>query len=215
MIKRVLIAVAVLAASPSLLSAQDDVFFAFGSGANVSADIVQDINVDSSGSAFIYVRNGFNFVFFDFEFTSSDTSVVTLTNAILFNDPFLLNNYPTQRWDDNFIANVSSSGGSGNLLAVAVLSKGIDSNFASNDTNFDAAADLFTLAQIDYDIVGTGTAELSVFLTPDGSGVIDTTPDVRLYPVFGSATITVVPEPGTAGVLALGLGGLLARRRRA
>ena len=73
------------------------------------------------------------------------------------------------------------------------------------------------LATIDYDIVGQGTTEFSLSLQDangnPGQGIVDLPGFVN--PTFGSATLTVVPEPSSAILLIMGSVAMVTRRKRA
>ena len=69
------------------------------------------------------------------------------------------------------------------------------------------------LARVEYEILAAGQVELS--LSQGENPFIDLgDPDVVLTPTFQSGFLTVVPEPSSAGLLVLGLAGIVARRRR-
>ena len=171
-INRVFIAIAFLAASPAMVFSHaqaQDIFVSFGQGANVTSTATA--TAGGSGSAFIYVRNGFEFRAFDLEVTSSDSSIVALTGATLFNDPFDSPFQTVTRWDQPLFA--GAAGASGQLVALALSnnSNGITSGSASFDSDFDFAANAFLLARIDYELVGDGDVEICVGETPSGPGV--------------------------------------------
>ena len=72
------------------------------------------------------------------------------------------------------------------------------------------------LAEVTFDIVGSGTAGLELSL---GSQGIISLPDRILDPSLGSASLPVgsfpvIPEPSSAALLLLGSAGVYARRRK-
>ena len=88
------------------------------------------------------------------------------------------------------------------------------------DPGFDADAGGFLLATLDFDVVGNGTAVFNPVLFGEGfrdTDFIDITDSIT----FGSAALTVagvdntgIPEPSSALLLAFGVAGYAARRRR-
>ena len=107
----------------------------------------------------------------------------------------------------------------GRLFATSFLSAGQVPG--SGADNFEAGANGSLLAQVDYSIVGEGTANFS-FITGDLGVVND---GVGQIPVtFGTGSLTVegdgggdppvIPEPSSAILLILGAAGMAARRRR-
>ena len=169
---------------------------------------------DGTGTAYVYVRNDptLNLDAFEIDVTNGDTSVIQFTVAQLQNPtlgPF------GDRWDSPTAA--TATAGASNLLGVAINANGVDTGFAAFDPDYDGVADAFLLAQINYNIVGVGTSVLN--LTAGSRGFFSNdSPDELLDPTFASGTITVIPEvipePSSVGILALGLMGLLARRKR-
>ena len=82
------------------------------------------------------------------------------------------------------------------------------------DTGYDAGADAFLFGRVGIEVVGEGVTDINIAV---GDGLIVHN-NVALSPSFGAGTITgvgdAIPEPTTAGLLAMGLVGLVARRRR-
>ena len=80
------------------------------------------------------------------------------------------------------------------------------------DFGYDADADAFLFGRVGIEVVGEGVTDILIAVG-DGLIVHD---NVALSPSFGAGTITgtAIPEPTTAGLLAMGLVGLVARRRR-
>ena len=79
------------------------------------------------------------------------------------------------------------------------------------DVGYDAGADAFLFGRVDFIAVAEGVTNLE---TVAGSiGIVHDNATVN--PVFGAANITVgVPEPTSAGLLAFGMVGFIACRRR-
>ncbi len=72
----------------------------------------------------------------------------------------------------------------------------------------------FTFAHMTFTAVGVGTTG-ALFYRPGIDGIVDTSSNFVLAPL-GPASITVVPEPGTIALVAIGLGALafVGRRRQ-
>ena len=235
MITRTLVALALLVFCSTSVSAQDlEVFLSFtqGSDANTGTASVSD----GSGTAFLYLSNNSGLESlepsgldnFDLEFTNSDDAVIQFTAATLLNPslPFggiRLNPGSVAELcsDDSMICSDDSR--TGRIAGVAFFEEGIRSVFA--DVAFDATFDdtigangAFLIAEIDYDIVGTGTTVLS--LNEGEEGFLSfASPEDFLDVNLRGGSLTVanaiaIPEPGSAAILALGLMGLLTRRQR-
>ena len=232
---RVVIPMVLLAffASPKWVVAQD-LFLSFGQGADVSLTNETQLLSDNSGSAFLYVRNGFDVLSLDLVVSSSDDSVLELTSGTLLNSN-------VGSGATRFLAAGAGLDADGTLglLALAlgdtdffpVASLGVRSVLSGTDEGFDPVAIAFLLGEINYNIVGEGVASLEIsyglndLLVPETPGPIVLNPDGDLPGVLvaeedvalGAATLTVVtavPEPSTVGLLAFGFVGILVRRKR-
>ena len=169
-------------------------------------------SVGASGSVNIYSSSGLDFDFADINFFSSDTSVAQITGGEAFNPTFNL--VGSDRFNSATIS-TDPSGASGNLLLVNASMNGVSQIIESFDPLFDSTVGpggSSLLARVDFDIVGAGTSEFSLGL--DDTGVVEL-PDIELFPTFGNATISTVPEPSSAIVLMMGFVGMVARRKRA
>ena len=84
-----------------------------------------------------------------------------------------------------------------------------------SNSDFRAGANGFLLAQVDFDIVGSGTANFDFILGEFGIANSAVGP---LNPDFAGSTATVtveaIPEPSSTVLLILGAVGVVARRRR-
>jgi len=215
MIKNFLIAAALVIASPALVFSQD-IFLSFDAAGNAPTTSGA---VGSTGTVNIFSDQPFAFDALDLDITSSDPSVLLLTGGTAinrdFNNPFLSGNS-----FDSAALTVDASGASAKLFNVTVLENGVDPQTTPVSNAFVAGAGsgdgaLF-LAEINYEIAGSGSSDLTLSLGPQGA---ITLPAVVLNPTFGSATLTgegvAVPEPSSATLLVLGAVGMVARRRRA
>ena len=218
MFKKSFLAVAILSFCAASVFAQptEQVFVTFGEGANVSSTSTVFIGDGSSGSAFIYSAADFQYQAFDLEFSTTDNSVIQFTGAELF-EP--INELGQFRWDDfsQLRPLVEPANGQLRAVAVTVMATGIVPALGAGglDPEFDFEANAFRVARIDYDIVGVGTADISLALGVNKFFSVASR-DVLIQPTLGNGTLTVtgVPEPGSATLIALVLVGVNARRRR-
>ena len=233
MLRKILVAVAVALICPACIFAQD---LSFLFGGNIpeaggtptsNTQTIADPTI-TTGTINIFAAPNFGFDAADLFFFSSDTSVAQITGGTAIN-PTTIFGY---RFDSTVVTvptfdNVGSPvtpGSTGNLFSLAILATGIDPAFSPFDPTFDAT-DGFLLATIDYDIVGQGTTEFSLSLQDangnPAQGIVNL-PGIGTYeaprdlnPTFGSATLTVVPEPSSAILLIMGSVAMVTRRKRA
>lgn len=204
-----------------------DLFVSFGQGVNVSN--IDTAIVGETGTAFFFARNGFDILALDLQITSSDSSVLEIDGGRIFNSEVL--NGAFTRFPEDGVGATLEADGAFRFFAIGVGNFGIISALADNDEDFDEAADAFLIGEIDYRVLGTGSASLDIdffvsesgvangVLLGDGTFVSPTAvggpTNIDLLSLEGSsATLTVVPEPSSAALLALGFAGLYTRRRK-
>jgi len=217
MIKKVLIAAALMAASPALVSAQD-IFLSFSDTAVVSTS---NLTEGDSGTAYIFSAPDFGFDAIDLNFASSDLSVLSLTGGQGFNPTF--GAVGGLRFDSSDVS-IDALTGDGNLFAVNVSENGVNPALGPLfDPGFVAGVGVL-LAEIDFDVVGGGSASVGFSLGEQGALLL---PDIELDPDFGVAPATLtaeaaevgegedIPEPSSLALLLMGAAGLVARRKRA
>ena len=204
MFKKALLAAAVVVASSPFASAQD-FFFSFTQGSVTSTESVANTDIGSTGSLFIFSDAALDFNQLDLDFTNSDSSVVSFTGGVVFNDGAAASGQASDAPGGSFTSfslvnpNPPADGSApgvqpadGRLFATSFLSPGQQPG-NTGASNFDAGANGFLLAQVDYDIVGAGTANFS-FITGD-LGVVDD--GVGQIPVtFGTGSLTVEGDGG-------------------
>ena len=217
---------AIVAMSVSSVSAQSDFFFSFTQG-GTNGDQSADFAVGESGSLWVYwSTNGpadsdLDVGAFIDVFTSA-SGVLEFTAAETFDYDLLVAGNPSglTRLNGEGIGAVTPTADFIDELAgFTVTGNGIlEANNGSGvftDAGYSAANDAFEFGRIDFNVIGDGsvtvTGEAGDGLIVNGADVVDAT--------FSTATVNVgggndIPEPTTAGLLALGLAGFVARRRR-
>ena len=98
------------------------------------------------------------------------------------------------------------------------ISQDNDGSGATLDGGYDAGASAFLIGRLDFDVVGaadsTTDIEFSQIIVVDGDADIGGAAALGRVTVAGGGDPPKVPEPTTAGLLAIGLAGFVARRRR-
>ena len=224
-IKKLLIAAAVvMASSPAFVSAQD-FFFSFDEFSRVpTANVASGT---ATGSVFIFSDENFDFNQLDLDFTIGNNSVVSFTGATTFNSPVPANeggfvgstpiipkfslftavdpNGPPPQFffedPDGPPLPITPTDGRLFALSVALLEiprpGGIDPAHGPSgvDADFRAGANGFLLARVDFDIVGDGTANFDFILGALGVADNETGP-VTPNLIGSTATLTVGGVPG-------------------
>ena len=195
MFKSVLVAAAIIIASPAIVFSQD-FFWSFDS---TSFENSTTQGPGTSGTVHIFVDASFGFCALDLNFTSSDPSVVLLTGGMATNPTF--NIVGGTRFNSSVVRIDPAATGTddnGNLFAVNVAENGVNPLISALfDPDFDANVGpngAVLLASVDYSVVGPGTATLEFSLGPQG---VTIPLGISLNPSFGSATVTVVPATVT------------------
>ena len=221
------VAAMIAVCSSSAYAGVSDIYVSFanvGDG-GAAGNTAAEFEVGTSGSAFVWVDENFSIdtgAFLDV--MSSNTNVLEFTGAEVFNpDILLFGTTPLDsRWQSAGEQGVSAglidelngfavTEGTGIIPTnVPGVLDGMGLDFV--DDLYDASSNGFLFARIDFDVVGVGNATISL-ATGDGLVVNN---DVELSPSYGAASVTgtAIPEPTSATILALGLAGLVTRRRR-
>ncbi len=214
MLKRVLVAAAMIVASPALVSAQD-LFLSFDSNSVQTTAVLPAGSV--SGTAFIFSSPTFGFDAADISITPSDTSVVSVSGGTAFNDVILGND----RFDSTVITTNADDAnvlpGNGRLFSVNVTGNGVNPLLFPTglDGGFIDGVGV-RLAEVNFEVLGPGDTTISLALGEQGVLAL---PDTVLDPAFGSVSLTVeaaevIPEPSSIALLLLGSVGMVARRKR-
>lgn len=209
MLKRVLLAAAVIAASPALVQAQD-LFWSFSNTAAQSTAVAPAGTV--TGTAYVFSAPTFGFDAIDLNLNVSDPNVIQINGGTPTNPTF--NAVGGVRFDSSVLT--TDGTGNGNLFSVNITQNGVNPALGPLfDPDFVAGVGVL-LAEVDFSIVGSGNATLGFSLGDQGALAL---PDTVLTPAFGEASFTVedlavIPEPSSLALLVLGSVGLVARRKR-
>ena len=231
MLNKILAVAAIAFLCPTLAFA-DDIFLAFGSGAD--ADRASTTTADvGTGSVFIYSDGQFTFNAAALIISNNDPSVIEFTGGEAFNPQLVSNGFPIGlRFNNPESPNTPLNFDEvdpatlGDLTLVAVLGAfGVGPGTQLLDPLFDQEVGVngaFPLARVDYNIVGIGSVDLELSLGENGVAFVDSSTDPIinnvLSPELGSASLTVgpsvIPEPSSLALLMLGSVVLITRRKR-
>jgi hypothetical protein len=228
---------ALVAFSASSVFAQGTFFWSTSdlNGGASNGAFAGDFNVGDSGSLFLYystdgdMANDIGVGGIDANLALDTAGVVNITGSEIFDVAILVGGAPIfRRWSvvpggatagNGAIQNGTVSGdgqsidqmGSVNLFGQGILSANTGGG-TFVDEGYDTGAQAFILGRIDFSVVGEGTTNLN-FL--DSTQVVDGPEDIGFVDAGAQFNVgNAVPEPTSAGLLALGLIGLVARRRR-
>ncbi len=162
-------------------------FFSFDENSRVPTTTV-DADTTDTGSVFIFADAASDFNYLDVDFTNSDSSVISFTGGTTFNADGKFFQFDVTDPNNRFAGLTATDG---RLFGVSVLSDGIDPANSDTDADFRTGADGFLLAQLDFDIVGEGTANLDFIL--GGLGVFNDSVEgaVEVAVGFESGAVTV------------------------
>ena len=216
---------ALVAFSASSVFAQD-FFWSLAplNGGAVQGDLSAELAVGDTADLYLYYNTANSELdtggFLDF--STSTAGVINFTDLETFDfDIEVAGNDVGDRWGDSFgpgeVDATNPELATFNAFAVTNGDGILDQNTGPVflDTGYDADADAFLFGRVGIEVVGEGVTDINIAVG-DGLIVHD---NVALSPSFGAGTITgvggdAIPEPTTAGLLAMGLVGLVARRRR-
>lgn len=206
------------------------------SGPGAAADTSSTGALQSTGTGYIWLSEGQDIdtgIFLDIQ--SSDASVINFTSAVADNPLISLLGGSVvidRRWTNEDFTGGDAVGGTVNSDDInrwrAFRVNGGSGIENANDGSDNAqtldegyfAGSGFLLGSFDFVVTGEGTttftasAHIDADTGTSSGSIVHQNEDLLLG--FGSATFTgvAIPEPGTAGLLILGLAGLSVRRRR-
>ena len=185
MLKRLLIAAAIVIASPTFVSAQD-IFWSFSPTA-VETNLFG--NFTGSGSVYIFSDGEFEFDSLDLNFTTSNSNAIRFTGGEAFNPTFNVIGF--QRFDSSNLT-IDPGGASGNLFLenIGEANHGVNTLFGPLfDPGFDAGvgsngAVLLARVDLNLNVNGkTGPTDLEFTLGPLATIL---NPSISLNPSLGS-----------------------------
>ncbi len=213
--------------APSHAGVVNDIYISFsnfGDG-GAAGNTMAELQVGQSGSAYIWVNDTYSIdtgAFMDV--FNDNTGAIRFTASEVFNPDILLLGDPfDSRWqppndegeNPGFDGGTVSDGLIDEMRGFRVnIGRGIlPSQTTGNpleDVLHDPSSNAFLFARIDFEAVGAGTSNFSLGI---GDGLI-VNDGQELQPFFGEASVNVVPEPTSTGLMVIGLIAMGIRRRR-
>ena len=210
--KNLLLVLAIMAMSVGSAHGQvGDLFFSFESGGATVDNPRGAFNPGDTGSVFVYyigtsdLDSGATF-----ELSTDAGGVINFTGGEVFNNPAGADGLP--RWstvDATLSDDLQVVEGAFINLPPLTPNVGVDVDNPTLDADFDPATNSFGIARADFEVVGEGLTNISISGQFVSSGA-------ALDLTLGSITIdsAAIPEPTSAGLLAVVAAGLIGRRRR-
>ena len=182
------------------LLAQDD-FFLSTQGLNqgpVNSAAKLDLGVGETGTLHLYFDNQVQHPNVDtcvwFIASTSSADIVNITNFETFDYDISINGFPIGlRWDDSFgpgIIEPDGQSAKANAFTVVGGSGMIESNTGNpfSDEGYDVSADVFHVARIDFEAIGSGNVEITLVTDP---AVFIGNQGMALDVTYGTATVSV------------------------
>ena len=189
MYRNVFLAIAIVIASPALVSAED-IFWSF-SPTELSTTFVGDLG--ATGSVYIFSDGLFGFDALDLDLTTDRPDFIRFTGGEAFNPTFDV--IGGTRFDLSQ-ATINSGNSTGRLLLVRILENGVNPDTGPLfDPGFEAGVGpngAVLLARVDFEISDGCAGELEFALGENGGFQF---PDNILNPSFGSASLIIETLP--------------------
>ena len=197
MLKKFLVAAAIMMTNPAFASAQD-IFWSF-SPTEATSTTVLNFDNPTTGSAYIFSDGLFGFDAIDLQFTTSNSDVIRFTGGEAFNPTFDV--LGGTRFNFSAYSNeltIDADGKSGGLFLVNVTGFGVNPAISQIfDPGFVAEVGpngAVLLARIDFELVGYNYEEVDLEFVLGPLGALQL-PDNILDPTFGSATLISFAPP--------------------
>ncbi len=191
-------------------SSNPDIFLSFDENSRVT-DLVLGLDTNST-SVFLFADDSFDVNSLDLDLSIGNDDVLSITGGITFNADGSFTNLVLLDPNDG---NAGPTSTDARLFGISLLTPGIVPGNI-DDPDHRPGVGGFLLARIDFDIVGSGEVDFDLILgqlgaVNDGVG--------QVAPTFGSARFSnefpvAIPEPSSAILMILAIGGVVARRKR-